>query len=161
MATCKVADERLALLEVNMAYGSMLHTIVGAALDSNNPYGGNGLLANRLRLPLNICEEVRQAWQQEKPLVVRISTPTQLSDVLERDDYIEFARQLKAHGCDMIAVAIHPSAGRDGLLLQRLLSDRIRSEVSLPILTIGGLTTLDEANTLILSGRADLCMLEP
>jgi anthraniloyl-CoA monooxygenase len=39
--------------------------------------------------------------------------------------------------------------------------DRIRNEARIPTLVGGGITSNDEANTVLAAGRADLCLLDP
>jgi len=40
-------------------------------------------------------------------------------------------------------------------------SDRIRNEAGICTLVGGHLTTMDEVNTILAAGRADLCILDP
>jgi len=82
---------------------------------------------------------------------------------LDVDDAIEMARLLKAHGIDILDV----SAGQTtigaqpvyGRMFQTPFSEAIRSEVDLPTITVGNITTADQVNTIIASGRADLVAL--
>jgi anthraniloyl-CoA monooxygenase len=44
-------------------------------------------------------------------------------------------------------------------LYQTPLSDRIRHDVGIPTITVGAVSSVDDVNTIVLSGRADLCAL--
>src|SRR5262249_32939321 len=81
------------------------------------------------------------------------------------EDAVTVARILKEHGCDLI----QPLAGQtvpDGApaygpgFLTRY-SDRIRNEAGIPTLVGGYLTTMNEVNTILAAGRADLGILSP
>ena len=80
------------------------------------------------------------------------------------EDGIEIARALAEHGCDLIHVVagqtIHDDRPqyRRGFLTP--LSDRVRNGARVPTLVGGYLTTLDEANTIVGAGRADLVLLD-
>jgi len=111
-------------------------------------------------VPLEVVSAVRKAWPREKPLVARISSPDQIEEVLDNDESIEAARLLKHSGCDLISITTGAKSTKDNHLTQRLLSDRIRNEVRIPTMTIGGITTADEINTMILGARADLCLVD-
>jgi anthraniloyl-CoA monooxygenase len=39
-------------------------------------------------------------------------------------------------------------------------SDRVRNECDVPTIAFGQITTVDEVNTLVAAGRADLCILD-
>jgi anthraniloyl-CoA monooxygenase len=39
-------------------------------------------------------------------------------------------------------------------------SDRVRNECGVPTIAFGQITTVDEVNTLVAAGRADLCILD-
>ena len=68
------------------------------------------------------------------------------------------------HGAELIhiraghTVAESQPEYRRGFLTT--LSDRVRNEAGVPTLVGGYLTTLDEVNTIVAAGRADLCLLD-
>ncbi|MBI4443623.1 MAG: hypothetical protein HY649_09655, partial [Acidobacteria bacterium] len=39
-------------------------------------------------------------------------------------------------------------------------SDRIRNEVRIPVMTAGYIASADQANTAVVAGRADLCIID-
>lgn len=110
-------------------------------------------------IPLAVPDAVREMWSAEKPLAVRISTPEAAEEGID-DRLLEMAELLKQHGCDLIGIALGQTTTRNGQLHQRLLSDRIRNEVHLPTMLIGGLANADEIDTVILSARTDLYLLD-
>ena len=66
----------------------------------------------------------------------------------------------KDHGLDILDVSAgqvvpdqQPNYGR---MFQAPFSDLIRNEAGIPTITVGAVQDADQANTLILSGRADL-----
>jgi anthraniloyl-CoA monooxygenase len=74
------------------------------------------------------------------------------------------ARALAGRGCDLLQVtagqttaAASPDDGRFWLVP---LSDLVRNDAGVPTM-VGGLTTADEADTILAAGRADLCLLDP
>src|SRR5207248_4063268 len=77
---------------------------------------------------------------------------------------IAIARELAAHGCDLIHVEAGQTAHDDRPEYRRgfltALSDRVRNEARVPTVVGGYLTTLDEANTIVGAGRADLVLLD-
>ena len=83
---------------------------------------------------------------------------------LKTKEYIAIAASLRERGCDVIHVkagqTIHDDRPeyRRGFLTA--LSDRVRNEGRVPTLVGGHLTTLDEANTIVAAGRADLVLLD-
>ena len=44
-------------------------------------------------------------------------------------------------------------------MFQTPFSDQIRNEAGVPTIAVGNITTADQVNTIIVSGRADLCAL--
>jgi anthraniloyl-CoA monooxygenase len=117
---------------------------------------------HRLRFPLRVLDAVRATWP--RALAVRLS----VTDCHPRgntiEDGIAIARELADHGCDLIHVeagqTIHDDRPeyRRGFLTP--FSDRVRNEARIPTLVRGHLTTLDDANTIVGAGRADLCILD-
>ena len=108
---------------------------------------------------------MRAIWPREKPLGVVLNADDCAPGGFTIEDAVAVARILKEHGCDLI----QPLAGQtvpDGApsygpgFLTRY-SDRIRNEAGIPTLVGGYLTTMNEVNTILAAGRADLCILSP
>jgi anthraniloyl-CoA monooxygenase len=150
------------MLELHMAHGYLLSSFISPLTNERaDEYGGS--LENRMRFPLEVLDAVRAAWA-DKPLSVRISATDWVPERgLDVDDAIEIARLLKAHGVDILDV----SAGQTtveakpvyGRMFQVPFSEAIRSEVDIPTITVGNVTTADQVNTIVVSGRADLVAL--
>lgn len=150
------------LLELDCAHGclpaSFLSPLSNVRTDS---YGGSAV--NRLRFPLELLTDVAAAWAG-KPLAVRLSVTDWAPGGLPVDAGVEIARAMAAAG----ACLVHVEAGqtvaearpvyRRGFLTA--MSDRVRSEARVSTLAGGYLTTLDEINTAVGAGRADLCVLD-
>ncbi len=155
------------MLLIHMAHGYLLASFLSPlANQRTDDYGGSP--ENRLRFPLEVFDAVRAVWPKEKPLGVILNAddcaPGRQGG-LTVEDAIAVARELKAHGCDLIQpLAGHtipdatPAYGR-GFLTRY--SERIRNEAGIATLVGGYLTTMDEINTVLAGGRADLCILTP
>jgi anthraniloyl-CoA monooxygenase len=115
-----------------------------------------------LRVPLRVLTEVRNVWG--KPLAVRLSITDWHPRGNSVDDGIAIARAMRDAGADLIHVEAGQTVHDDRPEYRRgfltALSDRVRNEAKVPTLVGGYLTTLDEANTIIGAGRADLVLLD-
>jgi anthraniloyl-CoA monooxygenase len=151
------------LLELHMAHGYLLSSFLSPLTNQRgDEYGG--ALENRLRYPLEVVEAVRAVWPEDRPLTVRISATDWVPGGTTGDDAVAMARAFAAHG---VVDAIDVSTGqvhadqrpRYGRLYQTPFADRIRHEAGLPTMTVGAVSSVDDVNTIILAGRADLCLL--
>jgi 2,4-dienoyl-CoA reductase-like NADH-dependent reductase (Old Yellow Enzyme family) len=109
-----------------------------------------------------VLDAVRAGWAG--PLAVRLSVTDWHPRGNTVEDGIALARELAAHGCDLIHVEAGQTVHDDRPEYRRgyltALSDRVRNEARVPTLVGGYLTTLDEANTIVGAGRADLVLLD-
>jgi anthraniloyl-CoA monooxygenase len=152
------------LLLLHMAHGYLLASFLSPLTNQRtDEYGG--ALESRLRFPLEVFDAVRAIWPREKPLGVVLNADDCAPGGFAIEDAVAVARILKEHGCDLI----QPLAGQtvpDGApsygpgFLTRY-SDRIRNEAGIPTLVGGHLTTMNEVNTILAAGRADLCIISP
>jgi anthraniloyl-CoA monooxygenase len=150
------------MLELHMAHGYLLAGFVSPVTNRRaDEYGGS--LANRLRFPLEVFDAVRRIWPEAKPMAVRISATDWIAGGLSGQDSVEIARVFKAHGCDLIDVstgqtdpASKPVYGR---MYQTVFSEQIRNEAGIATMAVGAITSADQVNTIVASGRADLCAL--
>jgi len=150
------------LLELHMAHGYLLASFLSPVTNRRtDEYGGN--LENRLRYPLEVFAACRKAWPQAKPMSVRVSATDWIPGGNTGDDAVAIAKAFKAHGCDLIDVstgqtdpASKPVYGR---MFQATFAEQIRNESGIATMAVGAITTADQVNTLVASGRADLCAL--
>jgi anthraniloyl-CoA monooxygenase len=160
----KMADEAgFDLLELHMAHGYLLASFL-SPLTNVRTDGYGRSREGRMRYPLEVLEAVRAAWPKHKPLSVRISATDWLPGGIEDEDVIALARALKERGTDVIDCSCGMTTPDSrpkfyGRMYQAYWADMVRNEVAIPTITVGNVSSADQINTLILSGRADLCAL--
>jgi anthraniloyl-CoA monooxygenase len=151
------------LLEIHLAHGYLLASFLSPLTNvRTDAYGGSR--EGRMRYPLEIVEAVRAVWPKHKPLSVRISATDWLPGGIQDDDVLALSRALKERGVDVIDVSCGMTTPDSrpkfyGRMYQAYWADMVRNEVKIPTIAVGGITTADQVNTLVLSGRADLCAL--
>jgi anthraniloyl-CoA monooxygenase len=149
-------------LELHYAHGYLLSSfLTPLANQREDEYGGS--LENRMRYPLELFDAVREAWPEEKPISVRISATDWVPGGFDGHDAVTFARALKEHGCDLIDVSTGQTSAdaspEYGRLYQTPFSDRIRHEAGIATMTVGAVSSIDDIHNILVSGRADLCVL--
>jgi anthraniloyl-CoA monooxygenase len=163
LATTQRAEEAgFDLLEVHLAHGYLLSSFLSPLTNRrSDAYGGD--LAGRATYPLEIVAACRAAWPEEKPMSVRISATDWAPGGFDGDDAVALAAMLQEIGVDIVDVSSGqvwaddaPAYGRS---YQVPFADRIRNEVGIPTITVGAISSYDDVNTTLLSGRADLCAL--
>ena len=161
-AARRAAESGFDVLELDMGHGYLLASFLSPESNRReDEYGGD--LGGRLRFPLRVLDAVREAWPGL--LAVRLNVMDGTRRGLKLPDGIAIARELAAHGCELVHVVAGqtvpeaPMADyRRGFLTP--LAVRVRAEARVPVLVGGYLTTPDEANTIVGAGRADLCLLD-
>jgi anthraniloyl-CoA monooxygenase len=150
------------LLELHMAHGYLLSSFLSPLANAREDEYGRSL-EGRVRFPLEVFDACRAAWPADKPMSVRISATDWVPGGFDPDQAVAFARMLAAHGCDIVDVSSgqvspleKPAFGRS---YQTPFADRLRSEVGIPTIAVGAISSYDDVNTIVLAGRADLCAL--
>lgn len=150
------------LLELHMAHGYLLASFLSPITNRRrDAYGGS--LQGRMRFPREVFEAVRAVWPAAKPMSVRLSATDWIPGGMSGADSVEIARAFKAAGADLIDVstgqtdpASRPVYGR---MYQATFAEQIRLEADIATMAVGAITTADQVNTLLVSGRADLVAL--
>jgi anthraniloyl-CoA monooxygenase len=150
------------MLELHMAHGYLLASFI-SPLTNTRSDGYGGTLDHRLRYPLEVFDAVRKVWPAARPISVKISATDWAEGGSTAEESVEFARRLKAHGCDLVTVSTgqtvpyqQPAYGR---LYQTPFSDRIRQEAGIATMTVGAIASYGDVNSILAAGRADLCAL--
>ncbi len=150
------------MLELHCAHGYLLSSFISPLTNTRaDDYGGS--LENRLRYPLEVFDACRAVWPDAKPMSVRISATDWVEGGITVEDAVEVARHFQAHGADVIDVSAgqvspdqQPVYGR---MFQTPFAERIRLEAGIATMAVGNIYEPDHANSIIASGRADLCLL--
>lgn len=164
VGAAEVARERgYRILEVDASRGSLLVSFISPLSNRrNDAYGG--VLENRLRFPLEVIAGVRAVWPEELPLVVAYSAADLAPGGLPPDESLQAARCFKAAGADLVRMltgqTVAESKPEYGRTYGAAYSDRVRNEAGVPVIAFGQITTVDEVNTLLAAGRADVCVLD-
>ncbi|GAA4797317.1 bifunctional salicylyl-CoA 5-hydroxylase/oxidoreductase [Actinomycetospora chlora] len=168
-AVRRAADAGFDLLELHYAHGYLVSSFLSPLSNHRtDTYGGP--LENRARLGLEILDAVREVWPDDRPISVRISATDWVDGDPDGegagfcgDDAVALAPMLAAHGADIIDVSTGQTstdaAPRYGRLYQTPFADRIRQEAGVPTITVGAVSSVEDANTIIAAGRADLVAL--
>ena len=159
-ATKRAADAGFDWLEFHCAHGYLMSSFISPLTNQRrDEYGGS--LENRCRFPVEVFTAMRAAWPKDRPMSVRISANDWVPGGLTPEDAAEVARFFKEAGADVIdcssgqvSKAEQPVYGR---MFQVPFADRIRNEVGIPTIAVGNIFEGDHVNTIIASGRADLC----
>ena len=163
VAAARMAQQAgLDMLELHVAHGYLLASFISPLTNiRTDEYGGSA--DNRARYPLEVFDAVRTVWPAGRPMSVKISATDWAEGGLELDDAIDFARKLRQHGCDIVTVStgqtVPDQKPQYGRLYQTPFSDRIRGEAEIATMTVGGIASYDDVNSILAAGRADLCVL--
>lgn len=149
-------------LELHCAHGYFLSGFISPLTNlRSDEYGGS--LENRCRYPLQVFAAVRAVWPQGKPISVRISAHDWVEGGITASDAVQIARLFKQAGADMIDCSSGQVSKLEqpvyGRMYQTPFSDRIRNEAQIATIAVGAITDADQVNSIIASGRADLCAL--
>ncbi|MGI8680262.1 MAG: bifunctional salicylyl-CoA 5-hydroxylase/oxidoreductase [Jatrophihabitans sp.] len=161
-AAARAAWAGFDLLELHCAHGYLLSSFISPLTNHRtDSYGGSP--ANRLRFPLEVCTAVRERWPAERPMSVRISATDWMPDGITGDDAVQIAWAFSAAGVDAVDVStgqVHPDeAPAFGRSYQTPFADRIRNETGIATMAVGVISSYDDVNSILLAGRADLCLL--
>jgi anthraniloyl-CoA monooxygenase len=159
-AARRAYDAGFDALELHAGHGFLLSSFITPIMNARGDALG-GDLAARMAWPLEVVRAVRSVWPASRPLLVRISaTDWSGADGIQPADAVEMARMFSAQGVDLIDV----SAGETnplakpvyGRMFQTPFADRIRNLAHVPVMAVGNIEDADQANSILLAGRADL-----
>jgi anthraniloyl-CoA monooxygenase len=162
-AASYAAEAGAGLVELDLAHGNLLGSFLSPLANvRSDAYGGSP--EGRMRHPLEVLDAIRSAWPDDRPLAVRVPATEWARDGFDVEDAVALARAASDRGADLIHVASGGPVARSnpeygpGYLVA--FADRIRNEADVTVIVEGRLWTLDQANTILAAGRADLVVLD-
>lgn len=159
----KNADEAgFDMIELQAHHGFLLASFLSPLTNTRTDEFG-GSIENRLKFPLRVFNEMRNVFPKDKPMSVRISATDWAENGISEADVFTIATAFKNAGADIINVSTGNTVANQkpqtGRMWQTPFSDAVRNTVQIPTITTGYIQDIDQINTIILNGRADLVAL--
>ena len=150
------------LIEIHSAHGYLLHEFLSPLSNHRTDrYGGS--LENRMRLLLRVAHRLRSLVPETMPLFVRISATDWVPGGWDITQSVALAGFLRDIGVDLIDVssgALVPQARIPaGPGFQVPFARQIRSETGIMTGAVGLITDVDQAESIIARGDADIVLL--
>jgi 2,4-dienoyl-CoA reductase-like NADH-dependent reductase (Old Yellow Enzyme family) len=151
------------VVELHGAHGYLIHEFLSPYSNHRtDAYGGS--YENRTRFALEVVDAVRAVWPDGKPVLFRISATDWLDEGgWSSDDTVRFARDLQAHGVDLLDVSTggNVSGARipTGPGYQVPFAARVKAETTLPVAAVGLITDVGQAEKIVANGEADAVLL--
>ncbi|OJY37880.1 MAG: oxidoreductase [Rhizobiales bacterium 65-9] len=147
------------MLELHAGHGYLLASFISPITNHRtDEYGGS--LENRLRFPLEIFNAMRDAWPKAKPMSVRLSATDWIEGGIDGNDAVEISRAFAEAGVDLVDVSTGQTSPQSrpifGRMFQTPFAEQVRNVANVATMCVGAITSVDQANTLLISGRADL-----
>jgi 2,4-dienoyl-CoA reductase-like NADH-dependent reductase (Old Yellow Enzyme family) len=150
------------VVEIHSAHGYLIHQFL-SPLGNRRTDEYGGAFENRIRFALEVVQAVREAWPHNLPLFLRISATDWVEGGWTPDESVELARRVGPLGVDLIDCSSGGSAANAKMPLapgyQVPFAERIRREAGVLTGAVGLITTPQQADEIIRSGKADLVLL--
>ena len=149
------------VVEVHAAHGYLLHEFL-SPLSNTRTDGYGGDLTGRMRLLLEVVEDVRAAWPDAKPLLLRISASDWTDGGWTVEDSVVLAKEAAARGVDLVDC----SSGGNVLAeipvapgYQVPFAQAVREGAGVATGAVGLITDPQQAEQVVSSGAADAVLL--
>jgi 2,4-dienoyl-CoA reductase-like NADH-dependent reductase (Old Yellow Enzyme family) len=162
-AARRALDAGFEIAEIHGAHGYLIGNFLSPHSNRRtDAYGGS--YENRTRFALEVVDAVREVWPDDKPLFFRISATDWLQEGgWTPDDTVRFARDLRAHGIDLLDVSSGGNASGvhipTGPGYQVPFAARVKAETSLPVAAVGLITEVEQAEKILANDEADAVLL--
>jgi anthraniloyl-CoA monooxygenase len=161
-ATNNANEAGFDLIELQAHHGFLLASFLSPLTNKRKDEFG-GSIENRLKFPLRVFNEMRAVFPKEKPMSVRISATDWAEEGISEADVYTIASEFKKAGADIINVSTGNTVANQkpqtGRMWQTPFADAVRNTVHIPTITAGYIQDIDQINTIILNGRADIIAL--
>jgi 2,4-dienoyl-CoA reductase-like NADH-dependent reductase (Old Yellow Enzyme family) len=161
-AAARARDAGFDVVEVHAAHGYLIHEFLSPLSNTRtDQYGGS--FEHRVRLCVEIVDAVRKVWPEARPLFVRLSATDWTDGGWDIDQSVMLARLLRDHGADLIDCSSGGNVSTAKIPIapgyQVPFAERIRREANVATGAVGLITTPQQANEILTSGRADCVLL--
>ncbi len=164
--SCRLSiDAGYDIVEVHGAHGYLIHQFLSPVSNHrNDAYGGD--LEGRMRFALEVAEVVRDVWPNDKPVFYRVSAVDGEGGLWDLEDTVVLSKELKNRDIDLIDCSSGGISGDSDMpMVPRVpgyqvgFSERVRRDVDIMTIAVGGITEARQAEDILQAGQADLVAL--
>jgi 2,4-dienoyl-CoA reductase-like NADH-dependent reductase (Old Yellow Enzyme family) len=161
-ATSGALEAGFDLVEVHAAHGYLLHEFL-SPLSNTRTDGYGGDRAGRMRLVLEVVEDVRAAWPQDRPLVLRISASDWVEGGWTVEDSVVLAKEAAARGVDLVDCSSGGNSADAPIPVapgyQVPFAAQVRRDAGVATGAVGLITDARQAEQVLADGDADVVLL--
>jgi 2,4-dienoyl-CoA reductase-like NADH-dependent reductase (Old Yellow Enzyme family) len=161
-ATRRALEAGFDLVEVHAAHGYLLHEFL-SPLSNTRTDGYGGDRAGRMRLVLEVVEDVRSAWPDDRPLVLRISASDWVEGGWTVEDSVVLAKEAAARGVDLVDCSSGGNTDGSTIVLgpgyQVPFAAQVRRDAGVATGAVGLITDPAHAEQVVAEGSADVVLL--
>ena len=149
------------VIELHGAHGYLINEFLSPLSNQRtDEYGGS--FENRIRFLLEVIESVKEAWPEENPLFIRISSSDWTEGGWTADDSVALAKILINKGIDLV------DCSSGGNVLAKIplkpgyqveFAEKVKKEAGILTGAVGLITEAKQADDIIQTGQADLIMI--
>ncbi len=150
------------VIEIHAAHGYLFHEFLSPLSNKrDDEYGGS--LENRMRFPLEVAKKVRETVPENLPVFVRISATDWTEKGWDLAQSIEFCKELKKIGIDLIDVSTGGNVPDVKIPVapnyQVSFAAEIRKQAEIPTGAVGMITDAKQAEEILQNGEADAILM--
>jgi 2,4-dienoyl-CoA reductase-like NADH-dependent reductase (Old Yellow Enzyme family) len=154
-------------VEIHAAHGYLLSQFLSPVSNKRkDEYGG--ALANRGRIVLDVLRSVRQTVGPDYPVLIKLNSEDFIDGGFSVEDMLEMSALLESAGIDAIELSGGTVGGtskymtsrfgtitRENEIYYRDAARRFKQRIHVPLILVGGIRSLDVAESLVAEGTAD------
>ena len=150
------------VIEVHLAHGYLLHEFLSPLANQRaDTYGGS--LENRMRLPLQIFEAVRNAAGPDIAVGARLSATDWVEGGWDIEQSVELSKRLQTLGADFLDISSGGVSPLQKITIspgyQVALAARVKEAVTIPVVAVGLITEPAQAEEILQKNQADIIAL--
>lgn len=147
-------------IEIHAAHGYLLSQFFSPIVNHRTDQYGADTIENRIRFTRETLEAIRRRTGEDFLISVRMGGVDGIEGGTEPEDCAKAAAILEKAGADLIHISGgikgYRIKGYDGPGYFRKITALVKQQIKIPVILTGGVTTLEEAETLLEQEKADL-----
>jgi 2,4-dienoyl-CoA reductase-like NADH-dependent reductase (Old Yellow Enzyme family) len=150
------------VVEVHGAHGYLLHEFLSPLSNQReDEYGGS--FENRIRILLEVVDAIHEVWSEDLPLFVRVSASDWTEGGWSLEESIRLTKILQTKGVDLIDCSSGGNTSNAKITVgpgyQVHFAEAIKKETGILTGAVGMITTAEQAEEIVASGKADLIIM--